>query len=156
VADLTDKLKRSLAEMENVRARSTREVENAKKFASQGFVKDLLDVPDNLERAAASVPETALSAEGGEMDVEKLRVLLRGLLEGVRATERIMLQVLRKQGVEQFNPLGDKFDPNLHNALFEVPDGSNEAGIVAVTTKRGYRLHERVIRPAEVGVTRAP
>jgi molecular chaperone GrpE len=59
----------------------------------QGFVKDLLDVPDNLERAAASVPETALSAEGGEMDVEKLRVLLRGLLEGVRATERIMLQV---------------------------------------------------------------
>jgi molecular chaperone GrpE len=74
----------------------------------------------------------------------------------VQATEKILLQVLKKQGVEQFNPEGDKFDPNLHNALFEVPDGTKEAGVVAVVTKRGYRLHERVIRPAEVGVTRAP
>ena len=65
-------------------------------------------------------------------------------------------QALRKQGVEQFNPLNEKFNPNEHSALFEVPDGSKEAGIIAAVTKRGYRLHDRVIRPADVGVTRAP
>ena len=141
---------------------------------TQGLIKDLLDVPDNLERAAASVPEDAV-ADGSTADAEKLKRMLKGLLEGVRATEKIMLQVgevqcelcsmkcratldrsldgpltnlmfgfdlpsekaLRKQGVEQFNPLNEKFNPNEHSALFEVPDGSKEAGIVATVTKVG-------------------
>lgn len=155
VKDLTDRLMRSLAEMENVRTRSAREVDNAKRFGPQAMIKDLLDVPDNLERAAASVPQAVI--DGGEAaDADKLKALLRGLLEGVRATEKILMQVLRKQGVERFDPMGEKFDPNLHSALFEVPDGTKEAGTVAVVTKKGYRLHERVIRPADVGVTRVP
>lgn len=155
VKDLTDRLMRSLAEMENVRTRSTREVDNAKRFGPQALVKDLLDVPDNLERAAASVPQAVIDGDE-EADAEKLKKLLRGLLEGVRATEKILMQVLRKQGVERYDPAGEKFDPNLHSALFEVPDGTKDPGVVAVVTKKGYRLHERVIRPADVGVTRAP
>ncbi len=125
----------------------------------------MLDIPDNLERAAASVPEEALltpcTSTGtlNSEETEKLRRLLRGLLDGVIATEKILLQVrnkarglqeilrffqtdciailqvMRKQGVEQYNPVGDKFDPNLHSALFEVPDPSKEAGYVAIVTK---------------------
>mmetsp|Transcript_4998 Transcript_4998/g.10795 ORF Transcript_4998/g.10795 Transcript_4998/m.10795 type:complete len:318 (+) Transcript_4998:38-991(+) len=154
VEQLTDSLKRSLAEMENVRMRAQREVDSAKKFASQPLVKSLLDVPDNLERAAASVPAEALREES-TMDTAKLRSLLKGLLEGMQATEKIMLGILNKHGVEQYNPINEKFDPNLHNALFEVADPTKEVGTIAVVTKRGYKLHDRVIRPAEVGVVRS-
>ncbi|GFH06728.1 GrpE protein homolog, partial [Haematococcus lacustris] len=157
VAQMTDSLKRALAEMENVRQRTAREMDNAKKFAVQGFVKSILDVADNLERAAASVPADALAEEPGkELSTEQLRKLLRGLQEGVGATERILLQVLKSNNVEQYNPLNQQFDPNLHNALFELPDASKEPGTVGAVTKRGYKLFDRVIRPAEVGVVRAP
>jgi len=159
VTQLTDSLKRALAEMENVRARAAREVDGAKKFAVQGFAKSMLDVADNLERAAAAVPKDALNPKEGadpKEEADKLRGLLKGLLDGVGATERVLLHVFKMNGLEQYNPEGEKFDPNLHNALFEVPDPSKEPGTVGVVTKRGYRMHERVVRPAEVGVVRAP
>lgn len=150
VDKLTDSLLRTRADMENLRTRTTRDVENAKKFGIQGFVKGLLDIGDNLERAAGSVPESALT---NEEDPLKLRQLLKGLQDGVRITEKVFLQVLKQHGVEQYNPVGDAFDPNLHNALFEVP--GDKPGTVAVVTKRGYKMHERVVRPAEVGVVKA-
>lgn len=98
----------------------------------QGFVKALLDVVDNLERATGAVPADAL-ADG--TDAEKLRASLKGLLEGVQATESIMLKVLKQHGVERYDPLNQKFDPNLHSALFEMPDPSKEPGTVASVTK---------------------
>ncbi|KAG2428900.1 hypothetical protein HYH02_014222 [Chlamydomonas schloesseri] len=153
VETLTDSLKRTLAEMENLRARTAREVDVSKKFAIQGFVKSLLDVPDNLERAASVVPAEALKEDGG-VPPEKLRNLLSGLLEGVRATENILLKVLKQNGVERYDAAGQPFDPNLHNALFDIPDPTKENNTVAVVTKKGYKLNDRVIRPAEVGVVR--
>ncbi|GLC54380.1 Mitochondrial matrix cochaperone [Pleodorina starrii] len=153
VESLTDSLKRTLADMENLRARTAREVDVSKKFAIQGFVKALLDVPDNLERAAGVVPPEALKEDGG-LPVEKLRSLLSGLLEGVRATESIMMKVLKQHGVERYDPTGQAFDPNLHNALFDVPDPSKENNTIAIVTKKGYKLNDRVVRPAEVGVVR--
>ncbi|GFR51345.1 hypothetical protein Agub_g13768 [Astrephomene gubernaculifera] len=153
VESLTDSLKRTLAEMENLRARTAREVDVSKKFAIQGFVKSLLDVPDNLERAAGVVPPEALKEDGG-LAPEKLRSLLSSLLEGVRATESIMVKVLKQNGVERYDPAGQPFDPNLHNALFDVPDPTKENNTIAIVTKKGYKLNDRVIRPAEVGVVR--
>ncbi|PNH01718.1 GrpE, mitochondrial [Tetrabaena socialis] len=153
VETLTDSLKRTLADMENLRMRTAREVDVSKKFAIQGFVKALLDVPDNLERAAGVVPPEALQEEGG-VTPEKMRNLLSGLLEGVRATESILMKVLKQNGVERYDPAGQPFDPNLHNALFDVPDPSKDNNIIAMVTKKGYKLNDRVIRPAEVGVVR--
>nr|CBM40837.1 GrpE protein homolog, mitochondrial [Polytomella sp. Pringsheim 198.80] len=150
---LTDALKRSLAEMENLRVRTTREVENAKKFALQNFVKALFDVSDNLERAAGVVPKDAV-ADDSTADAAKLRKMLKGLHEGVLATETIMMSVLKKQGVVRFDPTGEAFDPNFHNALFDMPDPTKENGTIAIVTKKGYTLNERVVRPAEVGVVR--
>ncbi|GIL90607.1 hypothetical protein Vretifemale_18393 [Volvox reticuliferus] len=153
VESLTDSLKRTLADMENLRARTAREVDVSKKFAIQGFVKALLDVPDNLERAASVVPAEALKEESG-VPTEKLRTLLSGLLEGVRATESILHKVLKQHGVERYDPTGQTFDPNLHNALFDVPDSSKENNTIGIVTKKGYKLNDRVIRPAEVGIVR--
>ncbi|GIL46580.1 hypothetical protein Vafri_3551 [Volvox africanus] len=153
VESLTDSLKRTLADMENLRTRTAREVDVSKKFAIQGFVKALLDVPDNLERAASVVPPDALKEENGYTS-EKLRVLLSGLLEGVRATESILHKVLKQHGVERYDPIGQTFDPNLHNALFDVPDSSKENNTIGIVTKKGYKLNDRVVRPAEVGVVR--
>ncbi|KXZ53058.1 hypothetical protein GPECTOR_8g52 [Gonium pectorale] len=134
VEALTDSLKRNLAEMENLRQRTAREVDVSKKFAIQGFVKALLDVPDNLERAASVVPPEALKEDGG-LPPEKLRNLLSGLLEGVRATESILMKVLKQHGVERYDPAGQLFDPNLHNALFDVPDPTKDNNTIAMVTK---------------------
>ncbi|KAG2498526.1 hypothetical protein HYH03_003776 [Edaphochlamys debaryana] len=134
VETLTDSLKRTLADMENLRARTAREVDVSKKFAIQGFVKAILDVPDNLERAAGVVPPEALK-EDGTLPPEKLRSLLTGLVEGVRATENILMKVLKQHGVERYDAAGQPFDPNLHNALFDVPDPSKENNTIAIVTK---------------------
>lgn len=159
VAQLTDSLKRALAEMENVRGRAAREIETTKKFAVQSFAKSLMDVADTLERAIEAVPSDALDVKEGatpEAEAERLRKLVKSMREGVDITDRQLQQVFKKNGLEQYNPINQKFDPNLHNALFEVPDATKEVGTVAVVTKRGYLMHERVLRAAEVGVVRAP
>ena len=134
VNDLADSFKRSLAEMENLRQRTAREVDTARRFAAEPVIKAMLDVADNLQRAAEAVPAAAL--DGSEpLDADKARALLASLLEGVRMTEGVLMGAFRRHGVEQYDPAGEKFDPNLHQAMFEVPDATKEAGVVAVVTK---------------------
>eukprot|EP00887_Chlorella_sp_A99_P000968 scaffold5.g968.t1 len=152
--DLKEKLLRTLADMENLRDRTTRAAAEAKQYA--GLVKSLLEVADNLERAAGSVPSAEVEGEGNP---ERAVTLLRSLREGVLMTEGILLKILAREGVVRYDPLGEAFDPNLHMALFEVPDATKEPGTVAIVIKarpqKGYMLHERAIRAAEVGVARA-
>jgi molecular chaperone GrpE len=149
--DLTDSYKRTLAEMENVRKRAEKQQALTKDFAIQGFAKSLLDVADNLERAAEAVPENKL--QEAAQDPEKLKALLQSLLQGVKMTQSTLNQALRMNGVEQYDPMGEPFNPELHNALFKVPDADKKPGHVAAVVKRGYKLKDRVLRAAEVGVT---
>ena len=148
--DLNDKLLRTLADMENLRERTRRQAEAAEKFAIQGFCKDLLDVADNLGRAVSTVEV------GEDADATKTAATLESLHEGVLMVEKQLASTLAKHGVEKYDPTGEPFDANDHMALFNVPlvEGA-EAGTVAAVTKAGYRLHDRVIRAAEVGVYQA-
>ncbi|MED6172730.1 hypothetical protein PIB30_052699 [Stylosanthes scabra] len=154
IEKMQDKVLRTYAEMENVMDRTRREAENSKKFAVQNFAKSLLDVADNLGRASSVVKESfsKLDASNDSSEVVKL---LKTLLEGVEMTDKQLSEVLKKFGVEKFDPTNEPFDPNMHNAIFQVPDGSKPPGTVAAVLKVGYKLYDRVIRPAEVGVTQA-
>ena len=136
---------RSLAEMENVRQRMTKQVEEAKLFGIQGFSKDILGVADILEKATESVPKSELE--------KKTNPPLVSLFEGLKLTEAELRKVFSKNGLERINPLGEIFDPALHEALFEVP--GEKPGTVAVVSGVGYVLHGRTIRPAKVGVVKA-
>ncbi|GLT59496.1 hypothetical protein SLA2020_323100 [Shorea laevis] len=155
IGDMKDKVVRTLAEMENVMARTRREAENSKKFAIQNFAKSLLDVADNLGRASAHV-KGSFSTIDESKDTAGAVPLLKTLLEGVEMTDKQLLEVFRKFGVEKFDPMNEPFDPHRHNAVFQVPDNSKPSGTVAHVLKAGYMLYDRVIRPAEVGVTQAP
>lgn len=152
VKDMKDKVLRSYAEMENVIARTRRESENSKKFAVQNFSKSLLDVADNLARASSAVKESFSKLDTSE-DSSGAVPLLKTLLEGVDMTDKQLGEVFKKFGVEKFDPLNEKFDPERHYAIFQVPDTSKPSGTVAAVVKVGYMLHDRVLRPAEVGVT---
>ncbi|KAK9689382.1 hypothetical protein RND81_09G056000 [Saponaria officinalis] len=147
-----DKFLRSYAEMENVMERTRRDAENSKKFAVQSFAKSLLDVADNLSRASSVTKESF-----GKIDVSGDTIgavpVLKTLLEGVEMTEKQLAEVFRKSGIEKIDPTNEQFDPNRDNAVFQVPDSSKPPGTVAVVLKAGYKLHDRIIRPAEVGVT---
>ncbi|KAK9133155.1 hypothetical protein Scep_012683 [Stephania cephalantha] len=149
---MQDKVLRSYAEMENVMERARREAENSKKFAIQNFAKSLLDVADNLGRASSVVKESFSKIDTSN-DTAGAVPLLKTLLEGVEMTEKQLAEVFRKFGVEKYEALNEPFDPNRHNAVFQLPDASKPAGTVAAVLKAGYMLHDRVIRPAEVGVT---
>ncbi|KAA3467440.1 protein GrpE isoform X2 [Gossypium australe] len=155
IEQMKDKVVRTLAEMENVMARTRREADNSKKFAVQTFAKDLLDVADNLGRASAHVKDSFSKIDESN-DTARAVPLLKTLLEGVEMTEKQLGEVFRKYGVEKFDPTNEPFDPNMHNAVFQVPDNSKPPGTVAHVLKAGYMLYDRVIRPAEVGVTQAP
>jgi len=146
VKELDDKFKRALAEGENSRIRMRRQVEDAKVFGIQGFCKDLLEVADVLEKALESVPQE---------EVTKSEIL-KTLFTGIEMTEKQMQSVFRRHGLIKINPLGEKFNPNDHHALFEAVDEGKEPGTVAIVTKQGYKLHDRTIRPAMVGVVKAP
>jgi len=149
---LKDNMLRTLADMENLRERTSRQMENASKFAIQGFVKSLLDVSDNMERALAVVEAKYLEEANEEAESKSFK-LLKSLHEGIQMTEKQMLQTFERNGLERYDPTGDAFDPNLHEAKFEIPPQDGKApGSVAVVTKAGFKLHGRVIRPAEVGV----
>ncbi|KAK8712397.1 hypothetical protein V6N13_147637 [Hibiscus sabdariffa] len=154
IEQMKDKVVRTLAEMENVMARTRREAENSKKFAVQNFAKGLLDVADNLGRASSHVKGSFSKIDQSEDTVGAVP-LLKTLLEGVEMTEKQLGEVFRKFGVEKFDPANEPFDPHRHNAVFQVPDNSKAPGTVAHVLKPGYMLHDRVIRPAEVGVTQA-
>ncbi|KAJ4791927.1 hypothetical protein LUZ62_043173 [Rhynchospora pubera] len=149
---MQDKVKRSYAEVQNIIDRSKREAESSKKYAIQNFAKSLLDVADNLSRASAAVKEN-ISEIDSSKDLSGAALLLKTLLDGVNMTEKQLSEVLKKHGVEKFNPLNEQFDPRRHHALFRIPDVSKPSGTVAAVVKEGYMLHDRVLRPAEVGVT---
>ncbi|KAI3973815.1 hypothetical protein MKX01_030391 [Papaver californicum] len=151
---MKDKFLRSYAEIENVMERTKREAENSKKFAIQSFAKGLLDVADNLGRASSVVKPSFAKIDTSE-DPSGAVPLLKTLLEGVEMTEKQLAEVFKKYGVEKYDPLNEQFDPNRHHALFQIPDSSKPAGTVAAVLKPGYMLHDRIIRPAEVGVTEA-
>ncbi|KAK2431733.1 Co-chaperone GrpE family protein [Trifolium repens] len=154
IEKIQDKFLRTYAEMENVMNRTQREAENSKKFAIQNFAKSLLDVADNLGRASSVVKESFSKIDTSSDSAEAVK-LLKTLLEGVEMTEKQLSEVLKKFGVEKFDPTNEPFDPHRHNAVFQVPDDSKPPGTVAAVLKAGYLLHDRVIRPAEVGVTQA-
>ncbi len=144
--ELQDKLLRALAEMENLRRRHTRDLEDARKYAMTGFARDLLDVADNMRRALAAVPADA--RVGNE--------LLGNLLEGVELTERTLLGAFDKHGVKKVAPeRGEKFDHNRHQAMFEVPTADLPPGHVADVMQAGWVIADRLLRPAMVGVTKA-
>ena len=144
-ADYKDKHLRALAEMENMRRRTDREVADARQYGVAGFARDVLGIADNMHRAREAIgPELRASADAG----------IKALLEGLDLTERELLKVLEKQGVKRFEPAGEKFDPNLHQAMYEVPDPSVPAGTVAQVVQPGYMIGERVLRPALVAVAK--
>ena len=144
-AEYKDKLLRVLAEMENLRWRTAREISDTRAYGISAFARDILAVADNMERALA-----ALDAEIRE----KADAGVKALLDGVELTERELHKVLEKHGVKRFEPLGEKFDPNLHQAMFELPDPSRPAGTVAQVVQPGYMIGERVLRPALVAVAK--
>jgi len=143
VKESKDQILRAYAEMENVRTIAKKDVQNSKDFAVQKFAKQLLDVADNLARATESVPE------------EGRNEALNTLLEGVEMTQTGLIKTFESQGLKQFGEVGDKFDPNLHDAMYEYADPSKEAGTIGQVVKTGYTLKERVIRPAQVGFVKA-
>jgi molecular chaperone GrpE len=144
-AEFKDRLLRTLAEMENLRKRTEREVTDARLYGVASFARDLLGVADNMRRALDAVsPELRASAEPG----------VKALIDGVELTERELLKALEKNGVRQFSPRGEKFDPNVHQAMFEVPNPAVPAGSVVEVVAPGYMIGERVLRPAMVGVSK--
>src|SRR6201994_2186916 len=146
LAEARDKTLRTLAEMENLRQRTRREVADAKIYGITGFARDVLDIADNLQRALDAVPaEARAAADPG----------LKALIEGVELTERSLLNALEKNGVKKFDPMGQKFDPNYQQAMYEVPDPSVPAGTIAQVIQSGYMIGDRVLRPALVGVAKA-
>lgn len=144
-ADLKDRLLRAAAEMENMRRRYEREMSDARQYAVTGFAREVLSISDNLGRALAAIPEDARQ-EGGA---------LSGLIEGVEMTERELLRVLDKHNVKRIEPEGTKFDPNFHQAMFEVENSDVPNGTVVQVVQHGYSIGERVLRPALVGVSKA-
>jgi molecular chaperone GrpE len=144
-AALKDKVLRALAEMENQRRRTEREVADAKTYGVTAFALDMLTFADNLRRAVESLPPDAREQAGAAM---------KTLIEGVELTERDFLSRLGKYGVKRLEPLGTRFDPNLHEALFEVPDETAPNATVVQVVEDGYTIGDRVLRPAKVGVSR--
>lgn len=144
-ADLKEKLLRTLADMENLRRRTEREVADARTYAVSNFARDMLTVADNFQRAIDSVPAEARAAGDPA---------LKALIEGVELTERDMLKTLERYGVKRLDPEGQKFDPNLHQAMFEVPNPNVPSGTVIQVVQTGYVIGDRVLRPALVGVAK--
>jgi molecular chaperone GrpE len=144
LAEMKDRLLRTLAEMENLRKRTEREVTDARLYGVASFARDVLSVADNIRRALEAVPAEALA------NAQAMKVLV----DGVELTERELLKALEKNGVRQFTPQGEKFDPNVHQAMYEVADPSVPAGSIVQVMQPGYMIGERVLRPALVAVAK--
>ena len=143
-ADLKDKLLRTVAEMENMRRRTERDKADTAKYAISNFARDVLSVGDNIRRAIESVPEDAAASDSA----------LKSLLEGVEMTERELLHVLERHGIARLEPKGERFDPNQHQAMFEIENTEVPAGTVLEVMQAGYIIADRVLRPAMVGVSK--
>jgi molecular chaperone GrpE len=144
-ADLRDRFLRLAADMDNLRRRTDREIKDAKSYAVTGFARDMLSVSDNLRRAIESLPEEARSGADAAVTA---------LIEGVEMTERGMLSTLERHGIRKIEPVGQKFDPNFHQAMFEVPNPDVANNTVVQVVQAGYAIGERVLRPAMVGVAK--
>ena len=145
IADLKDKLLRALADIENLRRRSQKEREDALKYASANFARDMLSVADNLRRAIESIPEE------GDPD----GAALVGFIEGIALTEKDLLSALERHKITKIEPMGEKFDPQFHEALFEIPTNDAASGTVMQVMETGYIIHDRMLRPAKVGIAKA-
>ena len=143
--DLRDKLMRALADTENLRRRAEREAADARLYAVTNFARDMLNVADNVRRAVDSVPEAERGAAEGS---------LKALIEGVELTERDLAKTLERHGIKRLEPEGQRFDPNRHQAMFEVPNPELPSGTVVQVVQAGYVIGERVLRPALVGVAK--
>lgn len=144
IASLKDQLLRAMAETENVRRRAQRDREDSVKYAAVPVIKDLLGVADNLQRALESVPQEQV-AENEPM---------RNLRLGVEMTLKELQSVFERHGIKIVNPLGARLDPHLHEALYEIEDPSKPAGTVVQIIQAGYTLHDRLLRPARVGISK--
>lgn len=143
--ELKDARLRTAAEMENLRRRTARDVHEARSYAITAFARDMLSVSDNLRRALDAIPaEARASGDAG----------FAALIEGVEMTERAMLAALERHGVKKIEPEGERFDPNFHQAMFEVPNADVPANTVVQVVQTGYVIGERVLRPAMVGVSK--
>jgi molecular chaperone GrpE len=145
LATTKDRLLRCLAEQENIRRRARQDHDEAVRYASSQFAGDLLQTADNLERAIASVSQE-----------KRADSTVSGLLEGIEATRRALLDAFAKHGLRRLDPIGEKFDPNWHEATFELADDRHPPGAVASVLQPGYLHHERLLRPALVGVSKSP
>lgn len=146
VAELKDKYLRAHAEMENTRRRAEKDVADARSYSIAGFARDMLAVADNLGRALAAVDPALREAADNT---------LKTLLEGVELTNRELAKTLEKHGVRLLNPMDQKFDPNFHQAMFEIPDETVPPGTVKQVVQPGYAIGDRVLRPAMVGIAKA-
>jgi molecular chaperone GrpE len=144
-ADMRDRYLRLAAEMDNLRRRTARDVKDAKSYSVAGFARDMLAVSDNLRRALDAIPAEARDAGDAGFNA---------LIEGVEMTERAMLSALERHGVQKLEPVGQKFDPNFHQAMFEVPNPEVPNNTVVQVVQAGYTIGERVLRPAMVGVAK--
>ncbi|MFD2251459.1 molecular chaperone GrpE [Pseudochelatococcus lubricantis] len=142
--DLKDKLLRTLAEMENIRRRTERELADARTYGITSFARDVLSVSDNIRRALDAIPAEQRTADGP----------LKGFVDGIELTDRELVKTLARHGVTEISPRGEKFDPHLHQAMFEIPDASVPNGTVVQVMQTGFKIGERVLRPALVGVSK--
>lgn len=143
--ELKDRALRAAAEMENLRRRTQRDVQDARAYAVTNFARDMLGVSDNLRRALDAIPAEA--RDSGDQG-------FAALIEGVEMTERAMLSALERHGVKKLAPLGERFDPNFHQAMFEISDAEKPANTVVQVMQDGYVIGDRVLRPAMVGVSK--
>ncbi len=142
--ELKDQVLRLAAEMENLRRRTARDVADARSYSVANFARDMLQVSDNLNRALQAIPEGAREKDSG----------LNALAEGVEMTERAMMAALERNGVKKIEPEGQKFDPNFHQAMFEIPNTDVPNNTVQQVVQAGYVIGDRVLRPAMVGVSK--
>ena len=142
--ELRDQLLRTLADNENLRRRTERELTAAKKYGAMGFARDLMASVDNLDKAIDLIPENK----------DELDETVKNILVGVEMTGREIASVLERHNISKISPDGEKFDYNLHQAMFEVPSDDVEPGIVMQVVQSGYQLHDRLLRPAMVGVSK--
>ena len=148
IAELNDQLLRALAELENTRRRAERDRSEALKYGAVSFARDMVGVTDNLQRALKAIDDMETAQRDG------LPETVSALIDGVAATERDLLAALARHKVSVIAPLGEKFDPNLHEALFEAPGTGQENGTIIDVIETGYVMEERLLRPAKVGIAK--
>ena len=146
IEELKDQLLRSLADSENLRKRTTKEIADAKRYSHISFVRDLVSSVDNLQRALKAVPD----------DKSELSDPVKNLIIGLEIVEKEIINTFEKHNLKEISPLHEKFDYNLHQAMFEVPTTEKDPGYVVEVSQKGYLLHDRLVRPAMVGISKTP